>query len=130
MNARRMKRKGTYDINQNVHIPPLPSLNQLCGVVISPFCFVVGAKVAGEGFLTPGAGGRIGDWSEGGDGSVLGGVFEELFLGRRQGICSSYQSSCSPKSFERFLSPFFHYTPKPSSGSSSYLYNRSKRVKD
>lgn len=40
---------------------------------------LVGAKVAGEGFLTPWTLRGIGDGGEGGDGFVFVRVFEELF---------------------------------------------------
>lgn len=46
--------------------------------MLSPLSSIIGAKVAGEGLLTPWACSRVGNWSEGGNGSVFARVFEEL----------------------------------------------------
>lgn len=46
--------------------------------MLSPLSSIISAKVAGEGLLTPWACSRVGDWSEGGNGSIFTRVFEEL----------------------------------------------------
>lgn len=46
--------------------------------MIGPFLLVLGAEVACEGLLAPGAIGGIGDGRECGDGFVFAGIFEEL----------------------------------------------------
>lgn len=52
--------------------------------MLSPLSSIIVAKVAGEGLLTPWACGRVGNWSEGGNGSVFAWVFEKLISSKRQ----------------------------------------------
>lgn len=46
--------------------------------MVRPLGLVFLAEVASERFLAPGAIARVGDWREGGHGSVFAGVLEEL----------------------------------------------------
>lgn len=58
--------------------------------MLGPSRAVLGAEVAGQGLLAPGAGAQVGDRGEGADGFVEGGVFEELFLDERRGRVSFF----------------------------------------
>lgn len=67
-----------YDIDEDIQRLPGPLLHQLRRVVVRPLGLVFLAEVASERFLAPGAIARVGDWREGGHGSVFAGVLEEL----------------------------------------------------
>ena len=68
--------KGTYDVDEDIERTTFPFLDQLGGVVVRPFRFIV--QVAGESFLAPGALARVRDWGVGGDGFVFAWVLQEL----------------------------------------------------
>lgn len=61
---------GGADVDEGVERAALPPLHQLGGVVAGPLGAVVGAEVAGEGLLAPGAADGVGDGGEGGDAPV------------------------------------------------------------
>ena len=82
--GRKRAASKTYDVDENIQRFPGPLLDQLRRVVLRPLCLFVLAEVAAECLLAPGAIARVGDWGEGGDGSVFAGILEEL----RQAIVS------------------------------------------
>lgn len=83
MEAQQLAAK-TYHINQYVQGSPIPFLDQLGGVVVSPLGLV--AQIPGKGFLAPGAFAGVGDGGEGGHGFVFAWVLEELCNAQRHSI--------------------------------------------
>lgn len=78
MKEQRRRRVLTNHVNQHIQRLPFPLLDELRRVMFGPLGLVVRAEVASEGLAAPVAVARVGDGGEGGHGSVLAGVFEEL----------------------------------------------------
>lgn len=69
--------KATYYIDEHFQWS-FPLLDKLCGIVLFPLLLLILTEVALEGFLSPWAVDRVGNWGECRNRLVLSGVLEEL----------------------------------------------------